>query len=127
LSWYHYFADGRIYRSVIIQISLDRHHWITVFNNDQQNVFQQGKGTDVEYIETDQGKTVCLNDEKPLKEDDKEGDDNNKEKKMKKKIQARYIRHWSKGNNKNDWNHVVEIRAFDENGFVLSSLFFVLS
>ncbi|MFC4775465.1 endo-alpha-N-acetylgalactosaminidase family protein [Paenibacillus sp. GCM10023252] len=95
LQVWHYYADSRTYRDVILQVSNDptfQTNVTTVFNNDANNSAGQGIGTDAEYAETKNGKTVVFN-----------------------PVQARYIRLWTNGNSVNSENHYVDVRVLNSN------------
>ncbi|OHA72362.1 MAG: hypothetical protein A3E07_02030 [Candidatus Wildermuthbacteria bacterium RIFCSPHIGHO2_12_FULL_45_9] len=87
---WHYYGGARSYHDVILQLSEDGAVWTTVFNNDTDNSAKQGIGTDAEYTETADGKSVVL----PLP------------------IKARYIRAWVNGSTANTGNHFVELEAY---------------
>ena len=58
LVW-HYHAQARVYRDVVVQVSNDKDFVTgvtTVFNNDHDNTNGLGLGRDKEYIETNEGK-----------------------------------------------------------------------
>ncbi len=91
LVW-HYHAQARVYRDVVVQVSDDKDFVTgvtTVFNNDHDNSSGLGLGKDKEYIETAEGKLI-----------DPRG------------ARGRYIRLWSAGNTSNDMNHYVEVEIF---------------
>jgi hypothetical protein len=91
LVW-HYHAQARVYRDVVVQISDDKDFIsgvTTIFNNDHDNTGGLGLGKDKEYIETNEGK---LFDAKGAK--------------------ARYVRLYSSGNTSNDMNHYVEVEVY---------------
>ena len=91
LIW-HYHAQARVYRDVVVQVSDDKDFITgvtTVFNNDHDNTSGLGLGRDKEYIETNEGKLV-----------DAKG------------ARARYIRLISNGNTSNDMNHYVEVEVY---------------
>lgn len=89
---WHYYGDARTYRDVIIRLS-NRADFTsgvtTVFNNDADNSAGLGAGTDAEYPETSDGKSVSFD-----------------------PVNARYVRLYSNGNNKNGSNHYVEVEAW---------------
>jgi len=91
LVW-HYHAQARVYRDVVVQVSDDR-DFVTgvtaIFNNDHDNSSGLGIGKDKEYIETAEGKLI-----------DPRG------------VRGRYVRLWSSGNTSNDMNHYVEVEIF---------------
>ena len=91
LVW-HYHAQARVYRDIVVQVSDDKDFVTgvtTVFNNDHDNTAGLGLGKDKEYIETNEGKLF-----------DPKG------------IKARYIRLTSGGNTANDMNHYVEVEVY---------------
>jgi hypothetical protein len=91
LVW-HYHAQARVYRDVVVQVSDDKDFITgvtTVFNNDHDNSSGLGIGKDKEYIETAEGKLI-----------DPRG------------ARGRYVRLWSAGNTSNDMNHYVEAEIF---------------
>jgi peptidoglycan/xylan/chitin deacetylase (PgdA/CDA1 family) len=89
---WHYFDDNRIYKDVIVQISTDlkfSKDVKTVFNNDRDNSAKLGIGTDAEYRETKDGKQITFD-----------------------AVKGRYVRLWSNGSSKNEWNHYIEIQIY---------------
>jgi hypothetical protein len=90
--FWHYHAQARVYRDVVVQVSDDKDFVTgvtTIFNNDHDNSSGLGVGKDKEYIETAEGKLV-----------DPRG------------VRARYVRLWSSGNTSNDMNHYVEVEVY---------------
>ncbi|QJD87763.1 glycoside hydrolase family 18 protein [Cohnella herbarum] len=88
---WHYFADSRTYKDVIVKLS-DSSAFsssVTIFNNDADNSSGQGAGTDAEYAESAAGKKISFN---PVK--------------------ARYLRIYSNGSSVNAYNHYVEVEAW---------------
>jgi len=58
---WHYFGDGRKYRDVIVRASTSPDFSggaVTLFNNDKDNSAGFGAGSDDEYAETSEGKTI---------------------------------------------------------------------
>jgi len=91
LVW-HYHAQARVYRDVIVRVSDDKDFMksvTTIFNNDHDNTSGLGIGKDKEYIETNEGRLV-----------DSRG------------TKARYVRLYSNGNTSNDMNHYVEVEVY---------------
>ena len=89
---WHYYADGRSYRDVVVQLSNDEtftNGVVTVFNNDEDGSASLGVGTDSEYSETGEGKTIGFA-----------------------TTNARYARFYSNGSNVNGWNHYIEIKLY---------------
>jgi hypothetical protein len=90
---WHYYADGRKYHDVIVQVSTAADFTSgvrTVFNDDTDNSAGLGAGTDGEYIETSAGKTITIS---PA-------------------AIARYVRIYGNGSTQNIWNHYVETQVF---------------
>ena len=89
---WHYHAQARAYRDVIIQVADDAdfiENVQTLFNNDHDNSAGIGVGTDKEYIETNKGKLI-----------DAKG------------VKGRYIRLYSNGSTGSDMNHYIEVEVF---------------
>jgi hypothetical protein len=91
LAW-HYHAQARVYRDVIVQVSDDpafKTGITTIFNNDHDNSSKLGVGQDKEYIDVAEGRLF-----------DPRG------------VKGRYVRLYSNGNTANDLNHYVEVEVF---------------
>ena len=91
LVW-HYHSQARVYLDVVVQISDDpnfRKDVKTIFNADYKNELGLGKGSDLAYIESYEGKLI-----------DAKG------------IKGRYVRLYSKGNTTNKLNHYIEVEVF---------------
>jgi hypothetical protein len=91
LAW-HYHAQARVYRDVIVLLSDDpafKTGVTTLFNNDHDNSTKLGIGKDKEYIDVAEGRLF-----------DPKG------------ARARYVRLYSNGNTTNDLNHYVEVEVF---------------
>jgi hypothetical protein len=89
---WHYHAQARAYRDVIIQVADDAdfiENVQTVFNNDHDNSAGLGIGKDKEYIETNKGKLV-----------DAKG------------AKGQYVRLYSNGSTGSDMNHYIEVEVF---------------
>ncbi len=89
---WHYHLQARVYYDVIIQVADDAKftkNVRTVFNNDIDNSSKQGKGKDMHYVETAEGKLIDAKGEK-----------------------ARYVRLFSKGSNADDLNHYIEVAVY---------------
>ena len=88
---WHYFADGRTYRDVIVQLSNDATFATktTVFNNDADNSAGQGIGSDAEYAESSMGKNITFS-----------------------AINARYVRLWTNGSSLNTGNQYMEVEVY---------------
>ena len=85
-------VHDRAYLDVIVQVADDEdftQNVRTLFNNDNDNTAGLGKGKDMNYVETSEGKLV-----------DAKG------------VKARFVRLYSAGNNANDLNHYVEVEVF---------------
>jgi hypothetical protein len=90
--FWHYHNSPRVYFDVVVQIADDAgftKNVRTVFNNDHDNTSGLGRGTDMNYIETSEGRLV-----------DGKG------------AIARYARLYSNGNSANELNHYVEVEVF---------------
>ena len=89
---WHYHAQARAYRDVIVQISDDAdftENVQTVFNNDHDNSAGLGIGKDKEYIETNKGKLI-----------DAKG------------AKGQFVRLYSSGSTGSDMNHYIEVEVF---------------
>jgi len=90
--FWHFHKTPRVYFDVVVQLADDadfKKNVRTLFNNDHDNTSGLGAGTDLNYVETAEGKLV----------DGKGG-------------RARFVRLYSKGNSANDLNHYVEAEVF---------------
>lgn len=91
LVW-HYHKQPRVYFDVVVQVADDPDfvsNVKTVFNNDHDNTAGLGVGTNMNYVETSEGKLI-----------DAKG------------VQGRYVRLYSRGNNANDLNNYVEVEVY---------------
>jgi len=89
---WHYHAQARAYRDIIIQISDDPEFTAgvtTIYNNDHDNSAELGAGKDKEYIETNKGKLVDA-----------------------KAAKGQYVRLYSNGSTGSDMNHYIEVEVF---------------
>ena len=89
---WHYHKQARVYKDVIVQVSDDPNFVTgvtTVFNNDDDNSSGWGVGSDLNYVETSEGKLV-----------DAKG------------VQGRYVRLFSNGSTSNDLNHYIEVGVY---------------
>lgn len=89
---WHYHAQARAYRDVIVQVADDAdfvENVQTLFNNDHDNSAGLGAGKDKEYIETNQGKLI-----------DAKG------------VKGQYVRLYSNGSTGSDMNHYIEVEVF---------------
>jgi len=90
--FWHFHKTPRVYFDVVVQLADDagfKKNVRTVFNNDNDNTSGLGKGADMNYVETAEGKLV-----------DAKG------------AVARYVRLSSRGNNANELNHYVEVEVY---------------
>ena len=94
---WHYHAEGRVYHSVVVQVS-DDPEFIkdvkTVFNNDYANALGFGAGKNLEYIDDYRGKAIAVKDAKGGP------------------VRGRYVRLHSNGNTSNDQNHYIEVEVY---------------
>jgi ribosomal protein L35AE/L33A len=93
---WHYHAEGRVYHSVVIQISDDPDFTKdvkTVYNNDFENALGFGVGKNLEYIDDYRGKAMAVKDDKGQP------------------VRGRYVRLHSNGNTSSDQNHYVEVEV----------------
>lgn len=92
---WHYHKQPRVYFGVVVQVSNDEDFITdvtTVFNNDIDNSAGLGIGTDMRYVETNEGKLIDLVSQGSPR--------------------ARYVRLYSNGNTANDLNHYIEVEVF---------------
>ncbi|MGG7058851.1 discoidin domain-containing protein [Clostridium tertium] len=91
INLYRYWSDARIYKGTVIALSEteDFSNPVIVYNSDAENVHGLGAGTDSTYTETEDGKTVTLNEV----------------------TKARYVRVYMHGSNKGNTNHIVELEV----------------
>ncbi|MEW6358380.1 MAG: hypothetical protein AB1696_18750 [Planctomycetota bacterium] len=90
--FWHYHADPRIYRDVIVQVADDQDFITnvrTLYNNDHDNSAGLGIGKDREFFETYEGRLVDAGGAK-----------------------ARYVRLYSKGSTANEQNHYTEVEVW---------------
>jgi len=90
--FWHFHKTPRVYLDVVVQLADDAaftKNVRTLFNNDNDNTSGLGAGTDMNFVETAEGKLV-----------DAKGN------------RARYVRLYSRGNNANELNHYVEVEVF---------------
>ncbi len=89
---WHYHKQARVYKDVIVQVS-DEPNFVTavttIFNNDDDNSSGWGVGSDLNYVETSEGKLV-----------DAKG------------VEGRYVRLFSNGSTSNDLNHYIEVGVY---------------
>ncbi len=94
---WHYHAEGRVYHSVVVQISDDPEFTKgvkTVFNNDYANALGFGVGKQLEYIDDYRGKVIAVKDETGGP------------------VRGRYVRLHSNGNTSSDQNHYIEVDVY---------------
>jgi len=92
IALWHYHAQARAYRDVVIQVADDAdfiENVQTVFNNDHDNSAGLGIGKDKEYIETNKGKLIDV-----------------------KGITGQFVRLYSNGSTGSDMNHYIEVEVF---------------
>ena len=90
--FWHFHKTARVYLDVVVQVADDADftkNVRTLFNNDHDNTAGLGKGKDLNYVETSEGKLV-----------DAKG------------VKAQFVRLYSSGSNANDLNHYVEVEVF---------------
>jgi hypothetical protein len=91
---WHFHSQARVYHDVVIQISDDKEFKNgvkTIFNNDDDNSSKLGKGSDLSYVETNNGRVV-----------DAKG------------AVGRYVRLYSNGNTSDELNHYCEVEVFGQ-------------
>lgn len=89
---WHFHSQARVYHAVVVQVSNDpafKKDVVTLFNNDDTNAGGLGKGTDLAYIETNQGRVIEA-----------------------KGTNARYVRLYSNGNTSDELNHYTEVEVY---------------
>ena len=89
---WHYHKQARVYKDVIVQVADDADFITnvrTVFNNDNDNTLGLGAGTNMNYVETAEGKLI-----------DAKG------------VIARYVRCYSNGSSANDLNNYIEVEVY---------------
>ena len=92
IALWHYHAQARAYRDVIIQVADDAdfiENVQIVFNSDHDNSAGLGIGRDKEYIETNKGRLV-----------DTKG------------VKGQFVRLYSNGSTGSDMNHYIEVEVF---------------
>ncbi|MEN9637003.1 MAG: hypothetical protein RL077_5407 [Verrucomicrobiota bacterium] len=93
---WHFHSQARVYHDVVIQISNDKDFKsgvTTLFNNDDDNSSKFGKGKDLAYVETNNGRVI-----------DAKG------------TAGRYVRLSSNGNTSDELNHYCEVEVFGTAG-----------
>jgi len=89
--FWHYHKQERVYFDVVVQVADDPDFITakTLFNNDIDNSYGLGVGTDKHYVETSEGKLIEA-----------------------KGVRGRYVRLHSNGSNSNDLNHYIEVEVY---------------
>lgn len=91
---WHFHSQARAYHDVIVQASDDaefKKGVETLYNNDDDNSSNLGKGSDPAYIETYEGRLI-----------DAKG------------VTARYVRLYSNGNTSDELNHYTEVEVYGQ-------------
>jgi hypothetical protein len=91
---WHFHSQARVYHDVIVQISDDpafKTNVRTLYNNDDGDSAKLGKGADLAYIETYQGRVI-----------DAKG------------ATARYVRLYSNGSTSDELNHYCEVEVYGQ-------------
>jgi hypothetical protein len=89
---WHYHQQPRVYFDVVVQVCDEpsfKRDVTTVFNNDIDGSARFGRGGDLHYTETNEGKLI-----------DTRG------------VQGRYVRLYSNGNTSDDQNHYIEVEVY---------------
>lgn len=89
---WHYHKQPRVYLDVVIQLSDDpefKKGVTTLYNNDHDNSAGMGKGADLAWIESNEGRII-----------DAKG------------TKARYVRLYSGGNTSDSMNHYIEVEVY---------------
>jgi hypothetical protein len=91
---WHSHKQACVYKDVVVQVANDADfidNVQSVFNNDIDNTAGLGTGSDMHYIETNEGRLIdCLS----------------------KGTKGRYVRCYSNGNNSSDFNRYIEVEVF---------------
>jgi hypothetical protein len=90
--FWHFHKSPRVYFDVIVQVADDEgftKNVRTLFNNDHDNTAKLGAGTEMNFVETSEGKLI-----------DAKG------------VRARFVRLYSRGSNANELNHYVEVDVY---------------
>ena len=91
---WHFHSQARVYHDVVVQVSDDpafKQNVRTLYNNDDDNTAKLGKGADLAYVETNQGRVI-----------DAKG------------ATARYVRLYSNGNTSDELNHYCEVEIYGQ-------------
>ena len=92
VAMWHYHKQAQAYIDVVVQVSDDpefKEGVTTLWNSDDDNSSELGKGGDPAYVETNHGRII-----------DGKG------------AKGRYVRLWSNGNTSNDMNHYCEVQVY---------------
>ncbi|OQB82501.1 MAG: hypothetical protein BWX88_03901 [Planctomycetes bacterium ADurb.Bin126] len=92
IHFWHFHADGRVYRDVVVQVADDAdfiENVRTLFNNDYDNSSGLGIGKDLQYVDNHEGEIVRAGG-----------------------LKARYVRLYSNGNTADDRNHYIEVEVW---------------
>jgi hypothetical protein len=92
VAMWHYHKQAQAYIDVVVQVSDDpefKAGVTTLWNSDDDNSSEMGKGGDPAYVETNHGRII-----------DGKG------------AKGRYVRLWSNGNTSNDMNHYCEVQVY---------------
>jgi hypothetical protein len=94
VAMWHFHSQARVYHGVVVQVSDDPEFKTgvrTLYNNDHANTAGLGKGADLAYVETNQGRVI-----------DAKG------------ATARYVRLYSNGNTSDELNHYCEVEVYGQ-------------
>jgi len=95
ISVWHYHGQARAYRDVIVEVADDEDFLTnakTVFNSDHNNSYGMGMGTQMGYVETNEGRYIYCP----------------------KGTTGRFVRLHSFGNTSNDQNHYIEVEVYGQ-------------
>lgn len=91
---WHFHSQARVYHDVIVQVSDDpkfKQGVRTLYNNDANNAAGLGKGSDLAYVETYQGRVIAAHG-----------------------VRARYVRLYSNGNTSDELNDYCEVEVYGQ-------------
>lgn len=91
---WHFHSQARVYHDFVVQVSDDptfKTGVKTLYNNDNDSSAGLGKGADLAYIETNQGRVIDAKD-----------------------TAARYVRLYSNGNTSDELNHYCEVEVYGQ-------------
>lgn len=92
VAMWHFHSQARVYHDVLIQLADDaefKKNVRTIFNNDDDNSSKLGTGSDLAYVEVNNGRVI-----------DAKGQT------------ARYVRLYSNGNTSDELNHYCEVEVY---------------